>query len=1047
MKRNRICYLLAIIAMFTAFNVYAEHDLVGWSFCDGGVDQDGIRYSINGHKYTYHVQQVRTKTSLGDLRMYCTRPHTGSGTADMVNSPANLWCDLADTDHYPTSYKLLKRVQETGENNEKVLDIAFRMAGVYDRHKFNGQIVTASSDYQMRAFLNTYLIRVLNQTNTGFAANDLITGNEVEAAIKLLVDSKDYNIDDMKPSTNPNQEGTTNIFTLTIESEHDGYNIYKVTSNRPVNEDQLVVSPSGVHVDWIENWNGTSGKIKVSAGSSNCNGSVTFSANVQVGNTSAIYTCGTNRSDWQNYIAIGPSKVGDTFDVSACEVKDCIRSGCGTVEKKDEFKDIDIRNCCEEGATTKVRQAALNELFCKDGTLNIDYYKPKCNAEEYIEEDASSEYCKMYCGATAMYKLPGPTRAKADAYFWFDKTQTGTTGPKLDQYKRCRYIIKFDTWLKAYEENSKGVVESINAYNNYVTELQQIMATTGHDHTETITISCPPAAGQTVAQVSRETITMTEYSVPSAIYTLYKYNLDTRNYSSLTFSVDGPDRTRDGNYYAKLSIDAYNDKVNDLKNSHTNCTVSSNSFVSIESVKSEVETNARASLANYNEFIRASGDLRDGLTKCSGSTNSSGVTDTSAIKNKVKFNGEPEMEFSYNQVYLNDEGKLVNQELKVEFEKVGENKKCVYQVYDSLDQPNPKSDDWNENWDIKKIYDEQYSAKFGSSKVLAIDTAKAYNGNLTQLSLTDNLSSDKFYASKKFTIDAVGHMSCRWQDSPTNTTYTLIPRGIVVSTETIEGNIKDLGDNYTNREGTYQIVKTHAKGKFETYFTLRNLADGIFDDIIHDGGQTCAERDASIHAQPDKTKPDRVNATCYIEVDNNGFNLYDCTQDETIAKNDDLNNKCCKNGNCTGDSVLAYKEVDPENLLPNVDQYKDDPGYAWNWLKAEGAQQVLKDIQQKAADDKTYSNEELTYSFTLTPKALKEIRAYNKAMTKQGGYTDFNMRCNKETYNGATVLVQCKSKFLEAISGKGALPYGDGQKLDINVSNKDLFNESRKDWN
>ena len=1033
MKRNRICYLLAIIAMFTAFNVYAKtatgYAIKGWTEISGR--STDVKYN-KGDKlnYEYWFQQVKRQDGQAKLRMFCTYPEKGSHNSS--GSQPNMTCELmTDVERFKTSYQLLKLIQDRSVD-DSVLDIAFRMAGMYDRIRYTHEL-NPDTNYQIRSFYDTYRMRVLGEN---INSEYYLKGAVVDQAVQLLNESKVLDVSDMKPTDNPQQQSTS-IFSLKLISEDNNNHtkIYEITANRSLPNEPVIVG-SNIEWHWVQGhgWNNTSGQIVISSlSNSNCNGTITVSAEVQVGNSSAIYDCWTNNSEWQHWIAIGPSRVGDTFDVSTCPTPDCLSPGCDPAEHKDEIKVIEIHNCCEEGGVTKLKQAALDELFCKDGTLNIEYYKPKCNAEEYIESDKTSAYCTMYCGSTVMYELPGPTRAKADAYFWFDKSKIGTTGPKLDQYKRCRNIIKFDVWLKDYKNNNEKLVEALNDYNKYITELNQINATAGQDKVETITMSCPPAAGQSVAQITRHEVHMTAYNVPSAIYIKFKSNLDTRNYNSMTIDEDGTGSSTSGTYYAQQSIDAYNNKVEELKRNNSNCQVSSTQFKSIDTARSEASDIAARALANYNSLVNASQELVNGIVKCN-----------SNIKSKVQFNSEPEMEFSYNQVYMNDLGKLTSQELKIDFEKV--DNKCVYETFDSLDKPDKNSEDWNKNWDIIGIYDSRYSANYGGGS-LHVDTLKNINQSGSAVGSISSIKGSVESIGKMFTIDAVGHMSCRWQDSPKNKTYTLIPRGIVVTSESITGNIKDLGEQYTEREGTYQIVKTHAKGKFETYFTLRNIADGVFDDIIHEGGQTCAERDASIHAQPDKSKPEGVNTTCYIEVENNGFTLYDCTQNETIAKNDDVDNKCCTNGNCTGSGVLEYKEVDPANLLPNIDQYKDDPGYAWNWLKAEGAQQVLKDIQQKAADDKTYSKEELTYSFTLTPKALKEIRAYNKAVTKKGGYTDFNMDCKKETYNGATVLVQCKSKFLNAISGKGALPYGDGQKLDMNVSNKDLYNESRKDWN
>ena len=58
MKRNSICYLLAIIAMLTAFNVNAASEqLKGWSYCSTNKGSFNTKYS-NGTSYEYHEQYV-----------------------------------------------------------------------------------------------------------------------------------------------------------------------------------------------------------------------------------------------------------------------------------------------------------------------------------------------------------------------------------------------------------------------------------------------------------------------------------------------------------------------------------------------------------------------------------------------------------------------------------------------------------------------------------------------------------------------------------------------------------------------------------------------------------------------------------------------------------------------------------------------------------------------------------------------------------------------------------------------------------------------------
>ena len=1030
MKRSRICYLLVIIAMLTTTNVFA---LQGWSFCS--LNQgSSIKYSTN-NAYEYHIQQVIPQGGGERLRMFCTYPQKSSGTPNPQTTPPNITCDMVSTTNFPTSYKLLKLIQTRGYSNDRVLDIAFRMAGIYDRVNNGTLVINQGSNYQMKAFYNTYLTKVLGQTNTGFDQFYLI-GGEVDEAVQLLKDSKDLDISDINPSANPTQN-QTGIFTLELLSEEGNTKIYRVNANREINNTPTV-TPSNIHYEWLE-WNKTTGRIKLTTLSDrNCNGAITISANVDVGNSSAIYDCHSNSTGWQNYIAIGPSQAGDTFSISTCEEPECIKSGCGVVEKSTELKETDIHNCCEDGAITKVRQAALNELFCKDGNLNIDYYKEKCNADEYIV--FKSDFCKEYCGATAMYQLPGPTHAKSDAYFFFSKERLGITGPILNQYKRCRTIIYFDQWISAYKTNNESAAQALNDYNKYITEYNLINGTSGQSHTESYTVTCTnPTTNRPVA--STDSFQTTKYNVHGGSYKRYKISLDGA-YTKLNVSADSDGTIGASTYYASDAAEKYNALVE----RHPGCTISGNSsFPNYDQAKSNARDLATRARANYDALVGASNDLRNKLTTCTGKADANGVVDTSELKERVAFHNEPEMEFSYNQVFLNDVGKLTSQEVKIDFEKI--DGKCAYHVYDTLDKPNKNSDDWNKNWDIIGIYDDQYSStKYGNSKVLAIDTLKGIGNATTQITDINTIhgSNDKFYASKKFTTDAVGHMSCRWQDAKDNKTYTLIPSGIV-RTE-MSGDIKDLGPNYTEHTGTYHIVKTHATGKFETYFTLRNIADGgIFDDIVHNGGKTCDELYADVKGSPKGDKADEVNATCYIDIKSNGWTIYNCTQADVVSptSQEDLEKICCDNPPCEGSSLLEYKEIDPSDPFPN----EHGSNYAVNWLDKDDAkaQETLNRIKTKAKDDTTYSKEEMTYSFTLKPSDLKDIRAYNKSRIKAGGYTDFEMDCDKVENNGVVTLERCKSRFITAISGGSGIDYGTGI-LKLKTNNIDL-STSRQSWN
>ena len=1027
MKRNSICYLLLIIASIFTFNVYALPSgefgvTVGF---DGGGNTN-VSYVHGGVSTPYHYYSQLfhvTGDSSTKLKSYCTWPGYYAYGGDSGT------CTVANPSQFPTSYKLLQIVKQEGITDQYILDIAFRLAGMRDRVN-NGTLIGNQGDGLTQAFYYTDLI-IRGRADANQVPYKLQGGymDQVTALMQRVGEVSASDVSNINPNTSGESTAGA-VFRLDLLETGTDYKIYQVTSSSAVQRPNPTSTTFAI--TWEQEWNGTTGKIKVSLlNNSRCSGTINFTTNVSVGTESVIYACRLSRSLGQHYIAIGPSNNTDSFDVSLCAQPECITSGCGVVSLPTEFKEQDINNCCEQGAVTKVRQAALDELFCKDGTLNVEYYKEKCNADKYVTD--TEAFCKQYCGTTGMYKLPGPTHAKAGEYFEFSTTVTGISGPILNQYKRCRTIIYFNVWYNTYKDNNDSIVRALNDY-TYNYALYNVLKNASSS-TETIqyTIRCPGAPAIT------HSVDVTKYSTASATYN--KFRVENTGYSSMNIKDDGVGTITANTYYNKDGITAANNLYTSLVNQYPSCSVAGNTPGNqYEEALATAERNVQGALANYNTFVNNGTNLRDGLTECTGKANASGVVDTTSIRKRVVFKDEPDMKFSYSQTYLADNGKLERQELPVNFEKIGG--KCAYKVYDTLDKPNRNSEDWNENWDILKIYDDRYSGNYGTG-VLSVDTLKniKYGEGLGNISTIKN--GTPFYASKKFTTDAVGHMSCKWQDSDGNESYTLIPRGTVITKEEQTGKISELGGQYTKHKGTYHIVRTHSKGKFETYFTLSKFADGIFDDIIHNGGKTCSELYSEVNGTEAPKKSDDVNTTCYIEIENSGMTIYDCTEKKVIGNGSEYEKACCPNGNCYANNIIDYKEVDPKNIFPN--EYSSN--YAYNWLNENDteAKAVLERIQKTAQEDKTYSPQELTYSFTLRPKDLKVIREYNASRVKDGGYADFNMECKNNENDQNIPLTECESRFLTAISGGKALDYGNNKKLEMNVSNVDI-KKLRTNW-
>lgn len=98
---------------------------------------------------------------------------------------------------------------------------------------------------------------------------------------------------------------------------------------------------------------------------------------------------------------------------------------------------------------------------------------------------------------------------------------------------------------------------------------------------------------------------------------------------------------------------------------------------------------------------------------------------------------------------------------------------------------------------------------------------------------------------------------------------------------------------------------------------------------------------------------------------------------------------------------LAYRIVEPSNIDPNS-RLVSGEGFR-NWKNSEKALAVKNKIESDAVENKTYSSENLEYSFELDSATLKEIRSHND--DKSNKYSDFELKC--DGYGN-----KCKSDFV-----------------------------------
>lgn len=177
-----------------------------------------------------------------------------------------------------------------------------------------------------------------------------------------------------------------------------------------------------------------------------------------------------------------------------------------------------------------------------------------------------------------------------------------------------------------------------------------------------------------------------------------------------------------------------------------------------------------------------------------------------------------------------------------------------------------------------------------------------------------------------------------------------------------------------------------------------------------------------------------LDYSCTYDVYNT-TNLYDCATKTADGK---LDTSKCKNScyqviagvpvikpECSefelkdNDSKgygFVYRNVDLNNLFPN--ETKRPIGINWG---SNLGQETTAKIEQKGSDLFVY-DENISYSFVLSPTAINRIREYNTQQEVMGvGYQDLSyISCEQITdtinQSGLKGFYKCRSKFLEEIS-------------------------------
>lgn len=828
---------------------------------------------------------------------------------------------------------------------------------------------------------------------------------------------------------------------------------YTVKANNPIDKSNIAFTCNGCNIknNIQDTWTGTEGTLIVEDTGDDCS----YELNAFYPGSGA-YTCTAPGDDNQQIeIFVGAASTSGGIDTSGSPTQtypDKISEGqyyenvcggpsggCGTIP--DDV--VEVNNCCEDSTTSKVSEPILNDLFCKDDDLKVDYYKLKSGINEYLQTntDLDSNYCQMYCTERTQVDIPEALTATNGKYFKLAQNSvSGTYAPHTQSTKRCRIRVEYDKWLTDYR---KQVDESVNAYNEYQKNKAYEAAyrkaaseeKEENKKTETVTVRCSKSdscanpkyfRGEVVGCISGFS---KGYSV-STTFDLhyYEHNFTPYNYERIarSSSSSGESIRHVGNFstnisktYRLLDYKEVQGAVGTYINEHSDgsCSVSSDMYnaagnaenhgLYFDDVTADANNYKSAADGNNSAYTAALGQietLQKTLTRCDKYFTDDSVSTTNSAEQMYNLPTSLSS-FKYTQIYQDDYGNPKQTQVTVGFEG-----SCQYRRETDVSTPDTFAVSGTGG-----NYSTTYGAGFASMKVLG---KNLYYSNTTSSSFFTNFLTDETYAADKmFWHDGRYIATCDWNrtdvdkytvgtdgkvvttnPSTDDSAYRLVPRGEVY-------NYKSSLVNYSEHEFVFSYSSSY-DGKFETYWDLKGLGENSkFDKYFEDGAGTCANQNPG----------DTSLLTCSLSSFHGG-SFYGC---------------CCGDGNDTtystatcdpyDDKAVKYefKIVDPAKMFP-----ADTDGYADNWKTTLGntAREAIEELGKNLS---TYSPKTLSYSFVLTPSDMKQIKKYNSILNSYGGYTDSDLTCDCSEVQGdgnkdnGKSCTKCTSSFLDNLaSGK-----------------------------
>ncbi len=875
--------------------------------------------------------------------------------------------------------------------------------------------------------------------STSLTGNETLLNQAYEKSTEAIDNTGDGN----------SLETPSNSLTLTNKRVNGKEVTYTVKASNPIDKSQLAFTCTGCNIknNIQDTWNGTEGTLIVEDTENDCN----FSINAYYPGSGA-YTCTTSGSGTQQIeIFVGAGSTSGAINTSGAPTQKiddsinegpyyegvCGPTGCGTIPADE----VEVNNCCEDSTTSKVSEPILNDLFCRDDDLKVDYYKLKSGINEYLQTntDLDSNYCQMYCTERTQVDIPGALTATNGKYFKLAQNSvSGTYAPHTQSTKRCRIRVEYDKWLTDYR---RQIDASVNAYNEYQKNKAYEAAyrkaaseeKEENKKTETVTVRCvkEDSCSEYIpgTQVCKPGKTIRGYTASDSFdLHYYEHNFTSHNYEKIArnSSLSAENIRHVGNFstnisktYRILDYGSVQDAVGNFIRDHSDasCSVSSDMYnaagnaenhgLYFDDVTADANNYKSAADGNNSAYTAALGQietLQKTLTRCDKYFTDDSVSTTNSAEQMYNLPTSLSS-FKYTQIYQDDYGNPKQTQVTVGFEG-----SCQYRRETDVSTPDTFAVSGTGG-----NYSTTYGAGFASMKVLG---KNLYYSNTTSSSFFTNFVTDETYAADKmFWHDGRYIATCDWNrtdvdkytvgtdgkvvttnPSTDDSAYRLVPRGEVY-------NYKSSLVNYSEHEFVFSYSSSY-DGKFETYWDLKGLGENSkFDKYFEDGAGTCANQNPG----------DTSLLTCSLSSFHGG-SFYGC---------------CCGDGNDTTYSTVTcdpyddkavkyeFKIVDPAKMFP-----ADTDGYADNWKTTLG-NTAREAIEELGKDLSTYSPKTLSYSFVLTPSDMKQIKKYNSILNSYGGYTDSDLTCDCSEVQGdgnkdnGKSCTKCTSSFLDNLaSGK-----------------------------